>query len=557
MANDTHRDLLKRFRAIKSERTTVEQTWDTMERFVAPGSGRMFNDQASEHSQEWGSNREIYDSTAVMAAQNLAASIHGSMTSPTLKWFDLRFRNEELNESKAAVNWLQDAGAKVHYELQDSNFDLEISKAYQDLVVPGTTMLMLEEGPKRGQDWGGLEFTSVPLKEVFFEPDHRGRVLRFYRRLEWTPQQLISKFGIEGVPQSILDREKHGNTEKVLVLFCVYPRNNRILKWGEKVTPGRRPLSYCYLLEEGCELLGKEGGYYDMPAFVGRWSVQNSSIWGRSPSMDAIWDVISLNQMCKDDLRAKAKQIDPPLLAEERTVVADLNLDPGTISVVRTVAGIAAAPGPDGMSIHASDVAIARKQSDIRNYYMVDRIDFPDMQAQPMTATEAQIRYERMQRYMGATLAHLRNDMLNPAVERVFNMLVRAGEIEIPPEEVVAAGAVYDIEYLGSLTRAQQVDEVAAIERTMMAAAGVAEVFPDGLDVIDAPKAIRTIGRKMNAPADIMRDQGEVEKKQKERQQQQAAMQEAALAEQEGNAMQAVGAGQEAINGPQEQATPP
>jgi hypothetical protein len=109
---------------------------------------------------------------------------------------------------------------------------------------------------------------------------------------------------------------------------------------------------------------------------------------------------------------------------------------------------------------------------------------------------------------------------------------------------------------MGSLVRAQQTDEVAAIERTMMAAAGLAEVFPEGVDVIDAPKAIRLIGRKLNAPAEIMRDKGEVAKRQKEREAAQAQAMRAAQAQADGEAMSAMGEGNMAMGGADEQAAP-
>jgi hypothetical protein len=453
-----------------------------------------------------------------------------------MRWFDMRFRNEALQRDKASVKWIQEASEAVHYELQDSNFDQEINRTYQGLTGAGTSILTLEEGDSVG-GWGGLVFKSIPLKESYFQQAFDGHgLVRFWREVEWTPTEILSKFGRD-VPERILTLEKAGSTEKLSVLYCIYPRSNKVMKWGEKVAPSRRPWSYVYLLKDSAERLGFEGGYYEMPAYAGRWACTNSSDWGNSPSMFALGDVLTLNQVVKDDLRAKAKQVDPPMLAEERSIINDLNLDPNTLSVVRSIKGIA--PLLSGGSLQASDITIARLQSAIRNYYMTDRIDFPDMQAQPMTATEANIRYERMQRYMGATLAMIRNDILNPTVERAFNMLVRAERIPQPPDIVHELGGSYDILYLGSLTRAQQVDEVAAIERTVMSAAGMAEVFPDALDVVDAEEAVRLTAGKLNAPATMIRDAKEVKRIRAKRQADQERMQEAQIAEQEANTLDA------------------
>ena len=92
------KEIVRRFDQLSSLRKTVEQMWDTIEMFITPYRGRFFKEERSEHSIEW-KKRNIYDSTAVMAHQNLAATLHGSITSPSLRWFDIRFRDEKTNKN--------------------------------------------------------------------------------------------------------------------------------------------------------------------------------------------------------------------------------------------------------------------------------------------------------------------------------------------------------------------------------------------------------------------------------------------------------------------------
>ena len=178
---------------------------------------------------------------------------------------------------------------------------------------------------------------------------------------------------------------------------------------------------------------------------------------------------------------------------------------------------------------------------------MTDTLDFPQAQGTPMSATEAQIRYERLQRYMSATLGQIRNDILNPLVERCFNMLIRDGELPEPPPIVLENDSALDIVYLGSLARAQQIDGVGAIERVLSSAANAGAAWPDALDVIDPAESIRQIGLKLNAPASMMRDAKEVQAIQKKRAEDMARQQEAMMAQQEGEAMQAEAQGMAAL----------
>lgn len=536
-------DLIKRFNKLQNDRNIVQQMWDLIEEVVTPYRGKFFRDQRNEGSIEW--NRRIaYDATAIMAHQNLSASLHGALTSPSIKWFDMRFRNEKLNKHKAAASWIADAGERVYYELQDSNFNLEVNESYQDLAGFGTAMLTLEEAPGSRDTWNGLNFSAVPLKEGYFEEDYLGRVQRFYRLLQWTPAEIISRFG-EDAPQSIKDKEAAGSQERCDVLFIIYPDNNRIVPVGEKASPSKRPIGYRYILKDSAETMGKPGGYYEMPAFVARWRKTSQSIWGNSPAMYAMPDIMSLNEARRMQIIASEKRIDPPLLANERAIFGDLDLSASTLSVVRDIDGIRALE--TGSSIEVSDHMVSQLQEAVKAYFFTDQLTWPQVQAQPLTATEAQIRYELMQRLLGPTLGRLQSDLLDPIVSRTFRMLARDGQIESPPDIVLEENAEFDIEYLGSLSRAQRVDQAAGIERWVASAGNMAPVLPDMLDVVDSHSVMRWLGRSLNVPPQIMRDEAEVRDVKKARDAAMAQQQRAMQAEQEGNAAKALGEGEQAM----------
>ena len=537
-------DLIRRYRSQIAKRQTVEQMWDDVSRLVQPYRGRFFEDQKHEQSINWNMPLEAFDSTASTSANNLASRLHGDITSPAIRWFDLRFREEKLNNNKQASKWIQSVSDRIYYELQDSNFDLEVNKLYQDLVGFGTAVMTLEEQPGPPNTWNGLQFQSVPLKEAYFEEDLDGGVVRFYRALEWTPQQMIRRFG-EDVPAAIVQMDKDGNTEKQSVLFAIYPRNNKVFAWGKKAVPSKRPWAFCYIHVATQEMIGKEGGMYEMSAFCARWSTTNSSQWGNSPSMMALPDIRQLNMAVNLNTRRVAKAVDWPLVVEERANINELNIGAGTVTVVRNMNGIGELPGRGNTGEMSAE--IERLQKNIRDYYYSDAMDFPAPQGTPMSATEAQIRYERLQRYLAPTLGQLRVDVLNPLIERCFNLLMRDGQIDPPPEALTAQESNVDIVYLGSLSRSQAMDVVSSIERTMQAAQIAAQTWPEALDVIDPTESIRQIGRKMNAPADMMRDAVEVSIIQQQRKAAQAQAQQAMIAQEEGAAMKAMGEGQEAM----------
>jgi hypothetical protein len=540
-------ELVRRFRKLESERKTVEQTLQAVEQFIMPYRGQFFQDQRTEHSVDWSATRKVFDSTGIVAHQTLASSLHGALTSPSIRWFDLRYRSEELNNSKRAVEWIQGVSERVHNELQDSNFNLEINETYQDICGYGTSFITLEEVNPKSSKWEGLNFSSVPLKEGYFEEDENGRILRFYRHLQWAPSKIIAKFG-EDVPPIVKERDEAGGTDKMDLLFVVVPRNNNIAGIAEmnrSKAPSKRPYEYKYILLEGAATLGKPGGYYEMPSFAGRWRKTSGSQWGNSPAMLALYDVITLNEAREMQLRMAEKMIDPPILAEERAILSDLNLGASEINIVRSVQGIEAWRAEGNLPI--SDHMINQLQESIRDYFFIDQLRMPAQQAQPMTATEIQLRYEQMQRLLGPTLGRLANDILDPIISRTVRMLARAGELPEAPPIVIEADAQWDILYLGSLARSQRVDQAAAIERMLMTVANGAQVLPDMLMVLDPIELVRHMGKDLNIPAAIMRDKDEIEAMQEEQKAAQAQAQQQMLAQQEGEAAKAQGEGAQAM----------
>ena len=126
-----------RFEKLFSERKTIEESWDRIERFISPYRGQFFRQDTDEHQVEW-KKREIYDSTALMAAQILAANMHGNLTSPSMRWFDMQFTDPKLRDDNASSRWLEESAMITYNAIQASNFNLEASELYTDLVAFGT-----------------------------------------------------------------------------------------------------------------------------------------------------------------------------------------------------------------------------------------------------------------------------------------------------------------------------------------------------------------------------------------------------------------------------------
>ena len=536
--------IIRRLEHLTAERKTIDSTWQTIEKFVAPYRGQFFENQTSEHEQNW-RKREIYDSTAINASQTLAASIHGSITSPAFRWFDLQFRVDQLNQTQEAKEWLDDTAGRIYNALQESNFNLEVGECYTDLVNYGTSVVLEEfTGDELTGENIELTFSAVPIKEAYFEEDHKGGISTFYRRLMWTPSQIISKFGEDKVPEKINALEASGKTDRLEVVYCIWKRKG-IDEVDGIVAPEKRPYAYRYILKEGGETLGEEGGYYEMPAYAPRWRKTSESKWGNSPAMNALNDILTLNQLVELILRSAEKAIDPSWVTTMNNIVSDLDLRAAGLNIVRDpskLLPLESAGRFDVGQLIKSDLV----QSIQKAFYM-DQLQLKDSPA--MTATETMARMELMQRTLGPTLGRLQSDLLDPLISRTLNILFRSGQLKELPESLKQNGGDIDVSYVGSLSRSQKMDGIANVERYLGLLGGIAQFKPEVLDLFNQDKAARNLGNDLNVPAAYLNSDEDVQALREQRAAQQQAQFEAENMKMGGEAMQAVGKGQRELEG--------
>ncbi len=532
------------FDALKNDRNVVEQTWDFIEQFVVPFTGEMFKPQSSEGEMNW-RRREIFDSTAIMAAQTLASSIHGAMTNPTSQWFDMRFKKSELQKNIEAAGWLEECNKRCFDAVQASNFNLEVSDLYLMLVSMGTGALTQEAVSEEVGDWQGFEFTNIVVRDIQFEQDHIGRPYRFYRYIQWTPLQIFDKFG-EDTPADIKKKcdDPAQSTVKLDIIFCIYKRK-KYEKTAAVIAPEKRMWGYKYVLHDDGSQIGKEGGYYEQPIYLPRWKRTSGSKWGYSPAIKCLSDILTINHLVEMILVAGEKAIDPPWIGKERNLLGDLNLRPGEYSVARDPDKIK--PLESRARFDVGGLQWENLARSIRSAFHVDELELKDSPA--MTATEVQVRYELMQRLLGPTLAQMKSDFMDLMVERTFKMMLRAGQLPDVPQIVKDSDPEIKIEYVGPLARSQKLDDVQSIERWLAGIMQMAEIRPEVLDIPNYDQIVRRMADQLNVPADSMNSEPQVAATRKQRQQEEQKMKQLAMLQQGGDAMKSVGEGAEAVKG--------
>lgn len=506
-------EICKRYETLKASRQNVEQMWKWMEQFVMPYRAELYGTK-TEDGVNW-RKRDIYDSTAPEAADALAASLQGNLISPSVKWFDLTFSDHVLNEDDAAQEWLEECSQSIFLALQQSDFNLEAAEALLDLVGYGTMALIEEVDEETGQ----LDFTAVPIHEVYFEVGARGQTLRFYRKLEWTALQILDKFGENNLPDQVAKALENDATadKKFDIIFCIYKRMEiarEAVDTSKPVAQKAMPFGHKYIFATSKEQLGEEGGYSEMPAFITRWRTTASSIWGNAPGFKILATIMDVNEAVEITLEKGASDVEPPLMTTQRGIISDLDRRRGGLTVVADVSGIAELPGRGDAELELISVGDMRQQ--IRRAFYEDQLELKESPA--MTATEVNVRYELMQRLLGPTMGRLKTDFLDPLIMRTFFILYRLGKLPPPPEIVKERQAEFDVEYTGPLPRAQKADVAHSTAGWLGSVGSMAELNPEVMDVPDWDAAVRGIGELSGVPAKYMRSENEIKQLRDDRQ---------------------------------------
>jgi len=132
-------------------------------------------------------------------------------------------------------------------------------------------------------------------------------------------------------------------------------------------------------------------------------------------------------------------------------------------------------------------------------------------------------------------LGRLQSELLQPLIERVFNILMRSDVFKPAPE--ILNGIDIDIVYVSPLAKAQKSGDLNAVMRGVEIFGSMAQFAPV-LDYLDADGLVKYVQNTLGLPAKIIKSDAEVAQLRQERQQQQQAQ-----AEQQQQMQQAEAAG--------------
>jgi hypothetical protein len=478
---------------INVRKSGFDSHWSELAEYILPRRVRWFTADKDKGDKR---NAKIINSTAKFSARTLASGLHAGLTSPARPWMKLTTPDPDLAKFAPVREWLHDVTARMLTVFAQTNLYNAFPVTYGDLGTFGSAAQGMMPDSK-----DLFRCFNYALGTWAAGVNNRGVVDIFVREYELSVRNVVREFGWNeatrepdwsNISRGVKDAWDRGDyTTAVQITWVVCPNEDADdNKLGAKYFPYAS-----YHFETGAneprKTFLRESGYRTFPVQVPRWDVTDGDAYGTDcPGMTALGDVKQLQIMERRKGQAIAKMVDPPLTGPSALRTQKTSLLSGDITYLDV------REGQQGLkSIHDVNLKIGELAVDMGNVeYRIQRSFYEDLflmlarsdagrGAQPPTAREVEERHEEKLIALGPVLERTNDELLDPIVDRCFEMMDRNGLI--PPAPKQLEGVDLKVEYISILAQAQKLVGVVGLDRYMTSVLSIAPLMPAILHKID------------------------------------------------------------------------
>lgn len=500
---------------METSRKTWEQHWEEVaERCLPRASGFTSKKQDGAKRSE-----KAIDSTPILALERFAAAVESVVTPRTQTWHGLQ--NERFADDNEVQEYFEEC-TRILFRIRyapAANFANQQSENYVSIGAFGNGCVFVDELPGKG-----TRYICYPLQEIYFEENYQGIIDMVHRKFTLTARQAVQQFGKDVLPENIQRASERTPLERYEFIHRVSPNENIRYVEGEPVPgPDGMPWASLYISISGKKVVRKSG-YHTMPYCIARYYKSPGETYGRGPGMTALPDIKVLNEMNKETLIGAQLANRPPVLVADDGVLDAFSLVPGSINPggVNGQGNPMAVPFATGAQPNLGLEMMDQKRQLINDIFLVTLFQIL-VQNPQMTATEAMLRAQEKGQLLAPTMGRIMSEQLGPMIEREVDICARMGLFPDPPQQLIDAGAEFDIDYKSPLIRMQRADEGSGIAQTLQIATSIAQFDQSVLGLFNAGDIMREFADINGMPRSLIKD-AEEEAQMKAQQAQQAQM---------------------------------
>lgn len=475
-----------------ADRSQFESLWQECYDYIIPRKGDVISTRSPGDKR----GHELFDSTAINSNELLASALHGMLTNPSTRFFDLVIADPEIDPDEEVKEWLQIVADKMFLVLNTSNFQTEIHEIYLDMGAIGTACLYMGE-----HDKSVVHFGARPMKEIYIEENNLGLIDTVEREFKWKPRQVVQEFGAKFLPAWVMKKYHEGCDDDWTILHVVEPTSAEDLKKKRS----NFEFTSKYILKDEPMIISKKG-FKEFPYAVPRWTKTSGEKYGRGPGMSALPDIKMINKMQQTTIDGAQLTIRPPMMVTDDGVIGRVRLTPAGLTVVRQMNEAPIRPLTTDARIDFGFQAIQEVRKQIRAAFYVDQLQLNE--GPQMTAAEVFQRTEEKLRLMGPVLGRQHFEFLRPVINRVYRIMERKNLIPDAPEMIQKIG--FDVRYSSLIARAQRMSEGQNLTRAIQVAAPIINADPGSMDNINTDATLKYVLDVYGVPQRLLRKNNEV-----------------------------------------------
>jgi hypothetical protein len=525
--------ILNRLKSLKSQKLVWNNHWQVLSEYVM---GRKLDFTRTSTPGEFLLDG-IYDSTAPRSNELMSSSLIGSLWPNGAKSFRLKSPRELPDTDEVKVYY--DRATQILTDMMDNpkaGLAVALDEYMLDQGCFGTSGIGVLDGDIK-QDGTPILFRSWNVREMSISEGRSGRIDTIYREYEWTVERVVAEYDIQNVSEKTRQMFQNGKLEeKVMMLHAIEPNRNRVK--GNRGVAGMPYVSVHIEIER--KHVCKEKGFWTLPIFITRFSKRIGEVYGRSPAMKSLPDILQINIVKESLTVARELQLSPPLGVNDDGRLGNTNIDtsPGAVNVFKTTGRISNdAPVYPLFTVgntNGAEKDIQELKEDIANAFFIDRLlDFNN--ESEMTAYEASLRNDMRAQTLRGLFARQIAELFTPLIEYCYQQAFELGLVGVvrgSPEEAELllngieplyipdavlkrmknGETIFDIEYFTPAMRMMQSEEVEAVVRLWQFIVQNAPLAPDMVDAIDATESAKIVAAGLGAPKRVVRSQEAIEK---------------------------------------------
>ena len=494
-----------RLEQMRSERSSWTTHWRQLNQNFQPRRGKFDTSDTNKGNKR----NQLSNNTPLFAKRVLRAGMMTGATSPARPWFKLGPPDPDMADFGPVRGWLDDVQDVLYRVFASSGLYRALPSIYEECGTIGQGVMLQEE------DFENVtRFTVFTVGEYMLDINGKNVVDTFAREYQQTVHQLVSKFGLENCSNNIQQLYATGNLSSRFEIRHIIEPNDKPVDGIPRLNDfAFRSVYYETGNRAGFNQYLSVKGYHEFPVLCPRWDTKPGDTYGICPGMDALGDAFALQVQEKEKGKAVAKMVSPPTTAPSALRNTQVSLLPGANNFTDDPNNVFKAIYQINPRVEHLAEDIRRTEDRINRAFYVDMFLMiqNDNRNQRATATEIAEKHEEKLLQLGPVLENLNDELLDPIINRTFNMLVRASQpgwdgftdkMMIPPPPPELENVELRVEYTSILAQAQKMVATSAVERWVGFVGNMAAIpgNEDVTDKINADEIADLMARDLGVP---------------------------------------------------------